>query len=146
MHGLFGNLIKSALPIIKNLGVSALKAVTLTLFNTGKGVLSEMLASKNVKTSVINRSKKAGEEVMDKATRYLIGCTGGQPAPAKRRWAAQGGRHIKYTDLSEVTLYLEYRVKAKTTTSSQLPPRPHWSTISYTPSSPTWNCSSIGKR
>ena len=72
-HGLFGNLIRTALPIVKNLGMSAVRAVSPTLFNTGKGVLSDVLAGKNLKSSVINRSKKAGEEVIGKAARYLSG-------------------------------------------------------------------------
>jgi len=92
-HGLFGNLIRSALPIIKNLGVSAVKAVAPTLLNTGKGVLSDVLAGKNLKSSVITRSKNAADEVMDKASQYLSGGTGA--APAKRRRAAQGGRRAK---------------------------------------------------
>ena len=91
-HGLFGNLIRTALPVIKDLGMSAVRAVAPTLFNTGKGVLSDVLAGKNLKSSVINRSKKAGEEVIGKAARYLRGGSGG--APGKRR-RAQGGRRAK---------------------------------------------------
>ena len=53
--------------MIKNLGMSAVRAVAPTLFNTGKGVLSDVLAGKNLKSSVINRSKKAGAEVIGKA-------------------------------------------------------------------------------
>ena len=92
-HGLFGNLIRTAFPMIKNLGMSAVRAVAPTLFNTGKGVLSDVLAGKNLKSSVINRSKKAGEEVISKAARYSRGGPGG--APGKRRRAAQGGRRAK---------------------------------------------------
>ena len=75
-HGLFGNLIKTAHPMIKNLGMSAVRAVAPTLFNIGKGVLSDVLAGKNLKSSVINRSKKAGAEVIGKAARYLSGGSG----------------------------------------------------------------------
>ena len=92
-HGLFGNLIRTALPMIKNLGMSAVRAVAPTLFNTGKGVLSDVLAGKNLKSSVVNRSKKAGKEVLGKAATYLSCATGGPPV--KRRKAAQGGRRAK---------------------------------------------------
>ena len=79
--------------MIKNLGISAVRDVAPTLFNTGKGVLSDVLAGKNLKSSVINRSKKAGEEVIGKAAIYLSGSSG--DAPGKRRRAAQGGRRAK---------------------------------------------------
>ena len=79
--------------MIKNLGMSAVRAVAPTLFNTGKGMLSDVLAGKNLKSSVINRSKKAGEEVIGKAARYLGSGSGGDPG--KRRRAAQGGRCAK---------------------------------------------------
>ena len=100
-HSLFGNLIRTALPMIKNLGMSAVRAVapTLvravapTLFNTGKGVLSDVLAGKNLKSSVINRSKRAGKEVLGKAATYLSGAARGPPV--KPRKAAQGGRRAK---------------------------------------------------
>ena len=92
-HDLFGNLIKTALPIIKNLRMSAVRAVAPTLLNTGKGVLSDVLAIENLKSSVINRSKKAGKEVLGKAATYLSGGSGGPPA--KRRQAAQGGRRAR---------------------------------------------------
>ena len=92
-HGLFGNLIKTALPMIKNLGMSAVRAVAPTLFNTGKGVLSDVLAGKNLKSSVIKRSKQAGTEVIGKAARYLSGGSG-RPK-AKRRQTPQGGRRAK---------------------------------------------------
>ena len=71
--------------MIKNLGMSAVRAVAPTLFNTGKGVLSDVLAGK--------RYKRAGKEVLGKAATYLSGTTGG--SPVKRRKAAQGGRRAK---------------------------------------------------
>ena len=73
--------------MIKNLGMSAVRALAPTLFNTGKGVLSDVLTGKS---SVINRSKKAGEEVIGKAARYLGSGSCGDPG--KQRRAAQGGR------------------------------------------------------
>ena len=79
--------------MIKNLGMSAVRAVAPTLFNTGKGVLSDVLAGKNLKSSFINRSKRAGKEVLGKAATYLSSTTGGPPV--KRRKAAQGGRRAK---------------------------------------------------
>ena len=88
-HGLVGNLIRTALPRIKNMGMSAVRAVAPTLFNTRKGVLSDVLAGKNLKSSVINRSKRVGKEVLGKAATYLSGTTRGPPV--KRRKAAQGG-------------------------------------------------------
>ena len=92
-NGLFDNLIRTALPMIKNLGMSAVRAVAHTLLNTGKGVLSDVLAGKNLRSSVINRSKKAGEEVIGKAARYLSGSSG--DAPGKLRRAAKGRRRAK---------------------------------------------------
>ena len=89
--------------MIKNLGMSAVRAVAPTLLNTGKGVLSDVLAGTNLKSSVINRSKKAGEEVMGKAARYLSGGSGGPPA--KQRRAAQGGRGAKRKKTSKTTLF-----------------------------------------
>ena len=87
--------------MIKNLGMSAVRAVAPTLFNTGKGVLSDVLAGKNLKSSVINRSKQAGTEVIGKAARYLSGGSG-RPK-AKRRQTPQGGRRAKQ---KKTTLFL----------------------------------------
>ena len=84
------NLIRTVLPMIKNLGMSVVRAVAPTLFNTEKRVLFDVLAGKNFKSRVIYRHKKAGEEVISKAARYLSGDSGG--APGKRRQTAQGGR------------------------------------------------------
>ena len=82
--------------MIKNLGISAVRAVAPTLFNTGKGVLSDVLAGKNLKSRIINRSKKAGEEVIGKAARYYFYLSGGSGgAPGKQRRAAQGGRRAQ---------------------------------------------------
>ena len=52
IDSLFGNLIRTALPMIKNLGMSAVRAVAPTLINTRKGVLSDVLAGKNLKSNV----------------------------------------------------------------------------------------------
>ena len=57
-HGLFGNLIKMALPMIKNLGMSAVRAVAPTLINTGKGVLSDVLAGKKMLSDVLAGPRK----------------------------------------------------------------------------------------
>ena len=83
-HSLFGNLIVAP---------TLVRAVAPTLFNTGKGVLSDVLAGKNLKSSVINRSKRAGKEVLGKAATYLSGAARGPPV--KPRKAAQGGRRAK---------------------------------------------------
>ena len=68
--------------MIKNLVMSAVRAVAPTLFNTGKGVLSDVLAGKNLKSSII---KRAGKEVLGKAATYVSGATGGPPINDERQ-------------------------------------------------------------
>ena len=92
-HRLFVDLIRSARPIIKNLRFSAVKGDAPTLLNTGKGLLSDVLGGKNCRSSIINWPKNTTGEVMDKATRYLIGGSGAPPA--KRLPTAQGATLAK---------------------------------------------------
>ena len=51
-HGLFGRLLRSVIPIRKDIGKLAVKAVAPTLLSTGSGILSDVLGGGNFKTSL----------------------------------------------------------------------------------------------
>ena len=65
-HGLgaiFGNLLKSALPVIKQGAISLGK----TALKTGLGVAHEALSGKNVKQALKDNSQRAGRDILQQA-------------------------------------------------------------------------------
>lgn len=90
-HGLFGSIIRTAMPFLQNIGKSAFKAVAPTLLSTGKGILSDVLGGQNLKASVKQRSTAAAKDFVGRAAkRYLS--SGGEEPTTKRRRTTDGGR------------------------------------------------------
>ena len=99
-HGigsLISGLLRSAVPLLGRLGKSVAKTAGRALLSTGKGVLSDVLQGRNLKTSVATRAKSAGQQVLKRAASSAVGYLSGlsSPPPAKRRATSKGATRKK---------------------------------------------------
>ena len=89
-HGfgsLIGGLLRSAVPLLSSIGRKVAKSAGSALLSTGAGVLSDVIAGKNLKKSVVSRARNTGQQVLKRAStsaQGYINSVSGQP-PAKRR-------------------------------------------------------------
>ena len=70
-HSIFGRLVKAALPILKQLGKSALSTVGSKVSSVGTGLLTNLLSGKNLKNSLLDRTESAAAEIVNLALSYL---------------------------------------------------------------------------
>ena len=74
-HSIFGSLVKAALPMLKHLGKSACSTVGSKVSSVGTGLLTDLLSGKNLKNSLLDRTKSAARsaaaEIVDTASSYL---------------------------------------------------------------------------
>jgi hypothetical protein len=99
-HGLgslIGGLLRSAVPLISTIGRKVAKTAGSALLSTGAGVLSDVIAGKNFKTSVKSRAKQAGQQALKRASTSAQGYINGlaAPPPAKRRSTGKRARRTK---------------------------------------------------
>ena len=89
-HGfgsLIGGLLRSAIPLLSSVGRKVAKTAGSALLSTGAGVLSDVMAGKNLKKSVASRARSTGQQVLKRAStsaQGYINQLSGAP-PAKRR-------------------------------------------------------------
>ena len=87
-----GGLFKSAIPLLSTVGKSVAKTAGKALLSTGAGVLSDVLSGQSMKSSISNRSKAAGKQLLKRAANatqgYISSATG--PSPPKRRATVKG--------------------------------------------------------
>ena len=94
-HGLgsfLSGLFRSAVPMLSSVGRSVAKNAGKALLSTGAEILGDVLSGKNVKSSIVNRSKTAGQHLLKRAATatgsYLKDSL--SPPPAKRRATTVG--------------------------------------------------------
>ena len=89
-----GGLFKSAIPLLSSVGKSVARTAGKALLSTGAGVLSDVLSGQRMGSSIANRSKAAGKQLLKRAATatqdYISGATG--PSPPKRRATVRGTR------------------------------------------------------
>ena len=82
-HGFFGGLLKSAMPLLKNVG----KAVGKRLLSTGRSLATDLFAGKNFKDAVKSRLKDTASDLLGNVTEGLGAALGrkSRKRPAPRR-------------------------------------------------------------
>ena len=93
-HGfgsLIGGLLRSAVPLLSSIGRKVAKTAGSALLSTGAGVLSDVMAGKNLKKSVVSRARSTGQQVLKRASTSAQGYINRQSGapPAKRRATAK---------------------------------------------------------
>ena len=87
-----GGLFKSAIPLLSHVGRSVAKTAGKALLSTGAGVLSDVLSGQSMGSSISNRSKAAGKQLLKRAATatqgYISSAT--SPSPPKRRATVKG--------------------------------------------------------
>ena len=96
-HGfgsLIGGILRSAVPLLSTIGRNVAKTAGTALLSTGAGVLSDVIAGKNLKQSFTQRARSTGQNVLKRAAdstqAYINSVTA--PPPAKRRATTKGAR------------------------------------------------------
>lgn len=100
-HGIgsfLSGLFRSAVPMLSTVGRTVAKKAGKALLSTGAEILGDVLSGKNVKSSIVNRSKAAGKNLLKRAANatgaYLNDSL--SPPPTKRRATTVGkGRQRK---------------------------------------------------
>ena len=77
---IFGNLLKSSLPILKQ----GLKSVGRTALKTGLNIAQDALQGKDIKAAIKTNARKAGREVINKSFQSIDGALNSQ-GPKKRK-------------------------------------------------------------